>query len=367
MRLVYTVISLSIFMLFLALPTLAQESYVTNEGLHEILLGYVNEDDPSVVVVVYDDGETYSAAYGLADLERGVKATEHDLYRIGSITKPMVATIMLDLVETEVIGLDDPIADYLPTNLVENIENADSATIRQVLQMTSGIVDYTITDAFDDAVEKSPQTFWTAEDTLTFIYGEPASFDPDEGYEYSNTNYIIAQIIIERVTGQPLADTLREKIFTPLGMETCYLETAATFAQFIVRGYSVNEDSEWVDVTEYNDGVGLGDGGVICTASDLVNFPIGLYHDDLISESAFDEMTTTVEDEMGEPYGLGIVYEEDGELGEYLGHDGATSGFQSSLFYLPDERLGVALLTNNFDSEILEDITDEVLALAYGE
>lgn len=327
------------------------------EQLTLLLDEYVGDDEPGVVLLVSVGDETWISTAGLADLETGQAIAPDDLFRIGSITKPFVATLMLQLVDEGLIALDDPIADYLPSEIVSNVQNADGTTVRQMLQMTSGIYDYTESDAFDEASQADPQGWWTPEATVEYAFGEPAYFAPGDDYYYSNTNYNLAQIIIEFVTEQSLADVLEERIFAPLGMSTCYLETEATFAQNIVRGYG-EFDGTLYDITDENDGVGLGDGGIICTAADLAKFPRAL--EDLISEDALNNMLATVEDNAGGMYGLGIGYDET-DYGLMIGHAGATSGFQSNLAYLPEDDVVVVVLTNNFDSEIVEDLTFDAI------
>jgi D-alanyl-D-alanine carboxypeptidase len=244
---------------------------------------------------------------GLADIANDIPAKTDDLYRIGSVTKPFVATIMLQLVEDGLVELDDPIADYLPDGVVSRVENTDTATIRQMLQMTSGIFSYTDSYAFEDATYDDPSYAWTAAETVTFAYDEEAYFPVGEGYYYSNTNFNLAQMIIESVTSSTLADELQLRIFKPLGMATCYLETPDLFAQNIVRGYSYYDELE--DVTEFNDGIGLGDGGIVCTAEDLAKFPSGLING-LLNDDSLNAMLDTVDDGDSGLYGLGIGYDE---------------------------------------------------------
>ena len=348
---------------FLALGiSLLLLSFSAQDDLTAILEEYIQEDEPGVVVYVAYHGETASAAYGSANLDTGEPIQVDDLFRIGSTTKPMVATVMLTLVDAGEISLDDPIADYLPVEIVENVANADSATVRQMLQMTSGIFDYTESDAFDDAITDDPQHFWTPEEVMTYTYGEEPYFNPGDEFYYSNSNYILAQIIIEQLTGMSLADALETVIFEPLGMTGCYLETEANFAQNIVRGYGYDED-----ITEENDGVGMGDGGVICPAEDLAKFLPGLLNGEIISGAMLEEMLDTVEDDSESQYGLGIGYDEDEDYGVMISHDGATSGFQSVMFYNVDSELTVIVLTNNFDAEYMEDVTWDIVDLVLGE
>ena len=119
-------------------------------------------------------------------------------------------------------------------------------------------------------------------------------------------------------------------------------------------------------MTAYNDGLGLGDGGVICNASDLARFPALLYHTDLfISDAMLDEMLTTVDDGEGGQYGLGIGVADSCD-GLALYHSGATGGFQSNMLYLVDADVTVVILTNNFDADWLDDMTDDVLSALVG-
>lgn len=338
-------------------PILAQDYTID-----DLMADYVYDDEASAVLYVRHGDDEVIAVRGLADIDNGIPATTDSLYRIASITKPFVATLMLQAVEEGLVTLDDPIANYLPDEVVNRVENAESATIRQMLQMTSGIYSYTDSEPFDDAVFDNPNYAWTAEETIAFAYDEEAYFPVGEGYYYSNTNYNLAQMILESVTGEALADLLQTQIFAPLGMESCYLETPDVFAQHIVRGYDFYDDYE--DVTTINDGIGLGDGGIVCNATDLAKFLPGL--ESILTEASLDAMLDVVDDGDGGQYGLGIGYDET-EFGVVVGHDGATGGFQSIMQYLPDEDLIVVILTNDFTSEIIEDLAYDVLDLTLGE
>jgi len=330
-------------------------SMAQDDLLAEVLDFYSDDIGIGMVLFVEDHGETSSAVSGVASLE-GVDITIDDYFRIGSVTKPMVAVAVLKLVDDGLIRLDDPIATYLPDDVIADITNADTATVRQMLQMTSGIYSYTESDAFDDAVQDNPLYAWTAQEVLDYVRGEEAYFEAGEDYYYSNTNYILAEILIEEVDEISLADALKEWIFEPADMDTCYLEIPDIFAENIVRGYAIDDDGEWVDITDINDGVGLGDGGVVCTAEDLAKFLPAILNGDLVSSFMVQEMLNIVDDGEGSAYGLGIGYD-DTEFGVIISHDGATSGFQSTMQYIPNEDLSLVILTNNFDSEIVADVT----------
>lgn len=345
------------FMLIVSNVGLAQDDA---EELNELLAEYVNEDEPGVSVYIAYDGNAWQAVYGLANLDTEDTIVTDDLFRIASVTKPLVAAIILQLAEAGQLELDAPLANYLPDGIIGNIANADEATVRQMLQMTSGIYNYTESDAFDDASFDNPSYMWTAEEVLEFAYDEDAYFAVGEDYYYSNSNYILAQLIIENVTGNSLADELSERIFDPANMDSCYLETEARFAEGIVRGYQLDDDDDYVDITEINDGTGLGDGGVVCSAEDLAKFLPALVSGVYFGDDMLFAMFDTFNDGEGGEYGLGIGYDET-DFGLQISHDGASSGFQSTMTYLPDENLVIVILTNNFDSEIIEDLTYDIL------
>lgn len=335
------------------------------DELQTILEDYVAADDPGVVLLVTTPDMTWTGARGLADLEAETAVEADDLFRIGSITKMFVATVVLQLSEEDLIGLDDPIREYLPAEVIENIENADQVTVRQLLNMTSGIYDYLENDAFFEAIEADPDHTWTAAETVTYAYDQPAYFEPGADFYYSNTNYNLLHMIIENITGNSLAEELQTRIFEPVGMTHTYLETE--LGKGIVKGYTdFDDDGELDDVTLVNEGNGLGDGGIISTAADLALFPPALFDGELLEEETLDEMLDYVEDSEGGAYGLGVDYAEE-DYGLVLGHSGATAGFQSNLIYLQDEEIVIVILTNNFDSEILEEMTEEVQEIVVGD
>jgi D-alanyl-D-alanine carboxypeptidase len=353
------------------LAAAAQVSAVPDVTLNAELMALLENNlaatDPGVVLFVGDNQSSSRAAYGLANIETNTPIKLTDYFRIASTSKPMVSAALLTFVDAGDIALDDPIADYLPADIVNNLASVSGTTVRQMLQMTSGIPDYLDTTAFVDAVEAAPRTFWTPAQMLEFAYDEPAKFTPGSGFDYSNSNYILAQIIIETLSEKTLAVVLKETVFDPAGMTDCYLETADTFAQNITRGYdnSLPWDTEsgdtLLDVTEINDGVGLGDGGVVCRIDSLVRFLPALLAGDILTENTLAAMLNGLANDRGAPYGLGIDVDNEGAFGLTIGHDGATSGFQTSLIYLPEDNLSVAAITNFVESEALGNIIDGAL------
>lgn len=343
----------------------AQADSETDGALASLLADRLDEDVPAAVALIGDRDGAHLAASGVADLRDDTAVRTDDAFRIASVTKPMVAAALLSYVEDGEIGLDDRIADHLSADVLAGLANTDRATVRQLLQMTSGIPDYLDTDAFWAAVERTPTTFWLPEQVLAFADGIPAEHAPGTAFHYSNSNYILAQLILEDLSGRSLAEVLDWTVFGPAGMDDCAVETAATFATAIVRGYDLDDDGELADVTEVNDGVGLGDGGVICSVESMARFLPALLDGAILEQETVQVMLDTDGSTSQGAYGLGIDVDRDGAFGVTVGHEGASSGFQATLLYLPADDLSVAVLTNSMASDAHRDVADDLLGWWY--
>lgn len=351
-----------ILLVTLFLLPITGQLHAQEEILAAILENYVDEDDPGVVIFVSDGNETWTAVRGMSDLDAGTPMQVTDRFRIASMTKTFVAVLILQLAEEGWLNLDDEIGGYLPAEVISSLDNGDEITIRQLLNMTSGIYNYTDTDDYNFMLEIDPDHPWTAAETVSYVYGFEAYFDPGEGYHYSNTNYNLLEMIIAALTESTLGQQLEERIFIPLGLQDTYLETAEGIGVGLVHGYEDwDEDGVLEDVTFINDSIGLGAAGIVSTAADLDVFLRGLAAGELLSAASLAEMTAWIEDGEGGFYGLGLVNYGDDAMEAY-GHSGAIGGFQSDMVYVPDGNLTVIILTNNFTTGVLGDITAEIVA-----
>ena len=191
---------------------------------------------PGVIVSVQTpDRGTWQAALGVSDIVTRTPMDVADHVRIGSITKSLTATVILQLAQEGRLRLDDPLAPYFP-----GIQT-NRATIRQALQLTSGIADYT-TDAFLNALADAPQRVWSPAELVGLVADEPPMFPAGTGWYYSNTNYVMLGIVAEQVTGQPLRQLITDRIFAPLDMTGCSFPDAAdnTIPSPNSRGYMLS-------------------------------------------------------------------------------------------------------------------------------
>ena len=178
---------------------------------------------PSASIAIVKDGRiAYLQAYGLARLSPPMEATPQMQYSIGSISKQFTAAAVLLLAQEGKLTLDDPVSKYLP-----DLTRASEVTIRMLLSHTSGYQDYWP----EDYVMTSMMVPTTAQHILDVWGKRPLDFDPGTQWQYSNTNYVIAGRIVEQVSGMPLIDLLKKRIFLPLGMDNVYDADASQVAR----------------------------------------------------------------------------------------------------------------------------------------
>ncbi|MCF6303159.1 MAG: beta-lactamase family protein, partial [Devosiaceae bacterium] len=200
---------------------------------------------------------------------------------------------------------------------------------------------------------------WSAEELLAYAYGEEADFLPGRGWAYSNTNYILLDLIVAQISGTSLATEMRRLVFTPLGMQNTFMEIIEPrdvgFGGLLVRGYDYGED-----ITQINDALGFGDGGLISNAQDLATFLSAMFLEkSLLSKNSLIQMLKF--DPIGN-YGLGISLTET-DFGISWEHSGSTAGFMGDMIYLPDEQTIFVLLTNDFNSELKEPVFNASLQI----
>ena len=333
-----------------------------------------SELPPGMVVWIDAPEYRFAGASGFADLTHDVPMPPEGAFRIGSITKMFTATVIVQLAEDGVLTLDDPLALWLP-DVADQLPYGDQITLRHLLTHTSGLFNIVENDAYWadifteakideatgiatlDCVQRDPH------DTLArYVYGQDAYFEPGEGWYYSNTNYTLLGMVIEKATGMPLAEAYRTHIFEPLGMASTFLECYEDSLVDVVHGYTGSGDTT-TDLTELHESVGWSAGGLVSTAPDLIAFARGLFGGALFNDpESLVAMTTPAP---GTAWGLGISLQPD-----YMGHAGYVGGFRTVLNYAPALDTVVVILYNNdvADPEQLQaDVLNPALPLLRAE
>lgn len=342
-------------------PITAQDE--TPQILENALADFAEADGPAAVVQITTTDGSWSAAAGLADGKR--YAAPNDRFRIGSMSKTFVAVTALLLQEAGIFDLDDLAANWLPDEVLENIANADTVTVRQLLAMRSGIDDYLAQDEFWAALEADPTYIWTAQEALQYAYGLPALAAPDEEFYYSNSNYLLLQLVLESASGLPLHSLMRDRILDPLRLSDTYTQISETLPGGFVDGYEdFDGDGKAENVSDFNDGAGLADGGLISNVNDLTTFYRALLVDQtLLTADSMDELLA-FQPADGEGYSLGLG-EWATDYGTAWGHSGSVLGFVSMGFYLPEQDAIIIALSASADidpDEIALSAAEAILA-----
>lgn len=294
---------------------------------------------PSASLAVVKEGRiVYAQAYGDARLDPKLPASTQMAYSIGSISKQFTATAMLMLQQQGKLSLDDKVGKWIP-----DLTRANDITIRQVLSMTSGYQDYAPQDYMIPEWEKPI----SAQQILDRWARIPLDFEPGTKWQYSNTNYVVAGYIIEKVSGQPLFPYIREHILTPLGLGSALDTNAKKLPDNDPQGYFRYALGPLRPAPHEGPGWMFAAGELAMTPSDLAKWDISLMNESLLKPASYlaMETETLLKNGVGTQYGLGMrVTTAKGH--RMLEHSGEVSGFVAENIVLPDDKFAVAILTN---------------------
>jgi D-alanyl-D-alanine carboxypeptidase len=303
--------------------------------------------------VMFPDGEIWTGVSGTAVASSSTLVTTDTLFSVGSITKTFISALIGRLAQEGTIGLDDPLSKYVP-----DFTNAAKISIRQLLSHTAGIRDlFDKSSTLPAAVAANRAKAWTTAQVLATI--KSPYWAPGKGYLYSNTDYVLLGMAIEKATGKKVAELVRSDFLTPLGMTHTYLQTEETAPGPKAHGYMAakascngpcdNSAGGMIPYTAEATVAGFA-GAYVSTASDLAIWANALYRGYVLDEATLASMvdltpSMSFKAKPTFPYGLG--FEETTVGGQVAwGHRGHLDGFWSAMEYLPASHLTVVVLAN---------------------
>jgi D-alanyl-D-alanine carboxypeptidase len=301
---------------------------------------------PWVIAGVWTANDTWIGTSGTTGQGKNNAPTPADHVRIGSLTKTVTATVVLQLYESGRVSLEDTIGKYVP-----GVPNGDTATLRQLANMTSGIPSYSEDNAFQKQLFMNPTKAWTPEQLVNVVRGKPANFAPGKGWEYSNTNYVLLGMVIEKVTGKPAAEVYQERIFGPLGMtQTSFPAQSDAIADPHLFGVTAQGQpkGQTADATNWNPSFAFTAGAMISTLDDLHTWSKALFTGNGILKPETQQLrrdsiihnippnTPT----MG--FGFGI-----GDRNGWWGFDGDIPGYTTSLYHNYDRQTTIIVAVNS--------------------
>jgi len=294
---------------------------------------------PSASVAIVKDGQiAYVKAYGDAKLEPKTPATSAMRYSIGSISKQFTATAILLLQEQGKLSLDDKVGKYVP-----DLTRANEVTIRQLLSHTSGYQDYWPQDYVMPGMLQPT----TAQKIMDAWARKPLDFEPGTKWQYSNTNYVIAGVIVEKVSHMPLLQFLQQKVFTPLGMTSVMDTDQSKLGDTDPIGYLRFGLGPLRPAPKEGKGWLFAAGELAMPAQDLAKWDISMMDQKLLKPASYREMQTDVllKNGLDTHYGLGVDVNSQGGH-RAISHGGEVSGFTAQNTVFPDDRAAIVVLTN---------------------
>ncbi|MGW0971770.1 serine hydrolase domain-containing protein [Streptomyces sp. NPDC002516] len=318
----------------------------------------VRDGVPGVTATATGPHGTWSATAGLGDLRTGAPRSTADRYRVGSITKTFVSTVLLQLEAEKRLSLDDTVDHWLPGLIHGNGNDGTRITVRQLLNHTSGIFNYTADEDFvathfaRDGFLRHRYDTLTPEQLVAVALSHKPDFAPGTSWNYSNTNYVLAGMVIEKVTGRSYASEIRDRIVKPLQLRATSLPgTRATVPGPHSRAYSKLAETTTgptYDATSLNPSMASSAGEMISDSADLDRFYGALLRGRLLPPEQLREMKTTVRID-GVPdggYGLGLLEQKLSCGVRIWGHDGGIHGSSSVAVTTADGRRSLAFNFN---------------------
>ena len=290
------------------------------------------------VGVMRDNEVVLARGYGYADINNKVEATEHTVYRIGSITKQFTALAIMALVEQGKVNLNDIMLDYLP-----NYPQRDhKVTIDQLLNHTSGIKSYTDIEKFWEISERD----LSRKEIVDLFSSEPVEFSPCENFQYNNSGYYLLGLIIENVSGMSYADFLKANVLQPLEMFDTHYLGKIEHVKNIATGYD-HKDNEFVLARPLGMDNPFSGGSLGSSILDLLKWQTALNENQLISRQSYNKMIEPglLTEGKHTTYGYGFFLS---NLNGHrkIEHGGDINGFRAQLSYYPDNNLTVVVLCN---------------------
>lgn len=298
--------------------------------------------------------------FGTDKYSNGKPVTPSDLFQIGSNTKSFTSALILQLEAAGVLSIDDKLGKWLPQYPAWN-----DITIRQLLNMTSGIPTYDHTDALNHDYGDNPNMKSTPADLVAYVY--PKMKTPGEQFEYSNTGYILAQMIIDKASPHHSYEADLQNLITSNGLKNTFYEPyfyPSVVTHRLVSGYYVNTDPPvtpkliGTDTSGYSLGWAQAAGGMVSTTQDLATWVRALFEGNVLQPKQKDELMSLVSVKTGQSiqqtstadpaaFGLGVFQITDPNLGRFWGYQGSTIGYRATYAYFPETGLIICVFTNS--------------------
>ncbi len=356
-----------------------------NNALHQDLADYlrtrssIEHISTLSMTVSFRKAPDINMAVGTTKFGGGAPVTPENLFQIGSDTKSFTAALILQLEAAGVLSINDTVGKWLP-----QYPAYANATIRQLLNMTSGIPTYDDTDAWGKGIEKDPLEELTLAQLVAYVY--PAAATLGAAFAYSNTGYILAQMIIDKASPSHDYQTEIDNLIAKLGLKNTFYEPyfyPSSVTQRLVAGYYTNDVVKPVlmtllgtDTSAYSLGWTQAAGGMISTPEDVATWVRDLFEGNVLPPKQLAELTSLVAIPSAQPisqtsaqnpqgFGLGVFQITTPAMGLFWAYQGSTIGYRASYAYSPTSGLIICIFTNSQPAPALGTVNTVLITKIY--
>lgn len=310
----------------------------------------------AVLAIAFPDGRVLTAAKGQSDTALGREMSVSDRLLMGSVGKTYVAGVAMQLVAAGRLDLDAPVSRYVGgEGWFDSLPNASRITVRHLMNHTSGLVRYEFRPEFTAALTGEPDKVWDPRDQVRYLHGTTAPFVPGAGWDYSDTNYLVLALVLERVAGQPIDEEIARRFLRPLRLRET-IPSDARRLEGVSQGYAGANNSFGGRDAMWQDGVmainpqfeGAG-GGYAASAGDAAVWGAHYFSGALHGEALLAEAMRGVAAPMlgaNTRYGLGMILRDSSAAGPVRSHSGFFPGYLSELRHYPEHGITVAMMVN---------------------
>jgi CubicO group peptidase (beta-lactamase class C family) len=330
----------------------------TTHELHNLMKAYTEQRKFCGAVLVAKGNEILlREGHGLANVEHNILNKPETVFRIGSMTKPFTAILIMQLVEEGKLKLQDRLNQYLP-----DYPNGECITVHHLLSNTSGIPDYIVMEGYEKIMKQRvslPELF-------KLFCDEALIFEPGSDFGYSNSNWVMLGYIIEQLTNKPYVDVLHERIFKPSGMTHSGVDWERPIIPHRATGY-IDRGTDLMNAELIDDTTMHGAGAIYSTIDDLYRWDRALHSDVLLPQEVLRQMWMPVSQNDGGQYGYGWEIRRLFDR-QVIGHSGGLPGYVSDIARFVDEDLVVIMLSNlgsTAHGDIMRDLSAIVLDKPY--
>lgn len=322
------------------------------DRINELVTAYARQYKFNGTVLVINKGQVvFSKGFGLKSVKDSTWNDVNTIYQMGSVTKQFTATVILQLQEQKKLSVQDKLAKYFP-----ELPGADTITIEHLLTHTSGIFNYTNDGKFMATEAVKPAT---PEKIIALFKDKPLDFSPGTQWRYSNSGYMLLGYIIEKVTGQPYEQVVREKIFKPLGMTHSGFDFTHLADLNKATGYTFYKEKMKVPAGVVDSSVSYAAGAIYSTVNDLWLWHKGLLKNTVLKAASLEKAYTPYMHKYGYGWAIDTLFGK-----KVVQHGGGIFGFNTNFARIPADDVCVMLLSN-MNTGALEAINTAILAILY--